>query len=202
MPFAWLSLRPDPLLQRNTLYSKRVQVSLKVQFVANIHVDLALDQQVSWTNLGAGLVVITVTASRITPPPYSPQPFSLVVQGSFTGELESEYNPGWSKATTTSCSLPVAQITTAPPVLSNNRDPVFRFATATDPATAGFHCKLSGTGGSTVPTAAEPLQDWTACSVLPSGGTKTFNFGASLTPVLHTYLFQVRATSASLFWAS
>lgn len=151
----------------------------------------------SWNNLGAGLVVITVTASRITPPPYSPQPFSLVVQGSFTGGLESEYNPGWSRATTTSCSLPVAHITTAPPVLSNNRAPTFSFATATDPAAAGFQCKLSGTGGSTVATTTEPLQDWTACSVLPSGGTKTFNFGSGLTPVLHTYLFQVRATSAS-----
>lgn len=153
----------------------------------------------AWLNLGAGLVVITVTASRITPPPYSPQPFSLVVQGSFNGELESEYNPGWSRATTTSCSLPVAHITTAPAVLSNSLNPAFAFATATDPATAGFQCKLSGTGASTVPTATEPLQDWTACGVLPSGGTKTFTFGSGLTPVLHTYLFQVRATSASLF---
>lgn len=161
---------------------------------AEILVDLAVDQQVAWNNLGPGLVVITVTAFFITPPPYSPQPFSLVVQGSFTGELESEYNPGWSRATTTSCSLPVAQITSAPAVLSKSLNPAFAFKTATDPAPAGFQCKLSGTGGSTVATPSEPLQDWTACN----SGTQTFAFGSGLTPVLHTYLFQVRATSASL----
>lgn len=138
-------------------------------------------------------MVITVTAFRITPPPYSPQLFSLVVQGSFNGELESDYNPGWTKATTTSCSLPVAQITSAPAVLSNGLSPSFTFATATDAASAGFQCKLSGTGGSTTASANPtiPLQDWTACT-----SPQAFVFtspGASL----HTYLFQVRATSAS-----
>ena len=143
-------------------------------------------------------MVITVTAFRITPPPYSPQLFSLVVQGSFSGELESQYNPGWTGATTTSCSLPVAQITSAPAVLSNNLSPSFSFATATDAAPAGFQCKLSGTGGSTTASTSPtiPLQDWTTC-VSP----KAFVFtspGASL----YTYLFQVRATSESILWSS
>ena len=171
-----------------------------MQHVSPCYITVSLSfghHQVSWNNLAAGLVVITVTAFRITPPPYSPQLFSLAVQGSFSGELESEYNPGWTRATTTSCSLPVAQITSAPPVLSNNRSPTFKFATATDASPAGFQCKLSGTGGTTVATSTEPLQDWTACNT----GTQTFSF-QPLTPDLHTYLFQVRATSAFFSWTS
>ena len=156
--------------------------------------------QVSWNNLGAGLVVITVTAFRIKAYPYSPQLFSLVVQGSFTGELESEYNPGWSKTTTTSCTLPVAHITSAPPVLSKNLNASFTFATTTDANPAGFQCKLSGTAGSTTPSTSPsptiPLQDWTTCE-----SPKVFTFTPPGTD-LYTYLFQVRATSRSLCWAS
>lgn len=157
--------------------------------------------QVSWNNLGAGLVIITVTAFRIKAYPYSPQLFSLVVQGSFTGELESEYNPGWSRTTTTSCTLPVAQIKAAPPVLSNNPNPSFTFATTTesDAALAGFQCKLSGSGGSTAATPTEPLHDWRACQ---SARTEAFDFTRLTGPGRYTYLFQVRATSASSFWAS
>ena len=43
--------------------------------------------QVSWNNLGSGLVVITVAGFNIPKPP---QNYSLVVQGSFTGrELQT-----------------------------------------------------------------------------------------------------------------
>ena len=150
--------------------------------------------QVSWNNLASGLVIIKVAAYRITPPPYSPQLFSLAVQGSFTGELQSRFNPGWSGSTSTSCSLPVAHISAAPPVLSNNLNPSFSFATTSDPATAGFQCKLSGTGGSTTAIsnsqAVVPLQDWTACTA-----PKTFAFTSVSGAGDGTYLFQVRATS-------
>lgn len=164
----------------------------------SMHLSAELVLQVSWSNLEPGLVVITVAAFRIAPPPYSPQLFSLAVQGSFTGELQSTYNPGWSGATSTVCTLPVAQITSAPPLLSNQLTPqlVFNTAVESDAATAGFECKLSGTAGSTAASAGSPLQDWTACT-----SPTSFAFTSPGT-AMYTYLFQVRAKSASFTWAS
>ncbi|DBA90044.1 TPA: Signal peptide peptidase-like 2A [Trebouxia sp. C0005] len=153
-------------------------------------------EQVSWDNLDAGLVVIKVTAYSAIQ--YGPQLYSLVVQGSFTGQLESTYNPAWNSVTTTVCSLPVAHISSAPAVLSNTLSPTFAFTTV-DPAPSGFQCKLSGTGGSTTPTttssAVIPLQDWTSCSASTTSGSKTFAFTSVSGAGDGTYLFQVRATN-------
>ncbi|KAL0037541.1 hypothetical protein WJX77_001610 [Trebouxia sp. C0004] len=153
-------------------------------------------EQVSWDNLDAGLVVIKVSAYSAIQ--YGPQLYSLVVQGSFTGQLQSTYNPAWNGATTTSCSLPVAHISSAPSVLSNSLSPTFAFTTV-DPAPAGFQCKLSGTGGSTTPTSTSgaviPLHDWTSCSTSTTSGSKTFAFTSVNGMGDGTYLFQVRATS-------
>lgn len=145
--------------------------------------------QVSWDDLDAGLVVITVAGYNI---PFGPQLYSLVVQGSFTGQLESTYNPAWNGVTSTMCSLPVARISSAPAVLSNSLTPTFVFATTSTAATAGFQCKLSGSGGTTTAvTPGKPLQDWTTCTspaIFTFTGSGTYD---------GTYLFQVRATSMS-----
>ncbi len=155
--------------------------------------------QVSWDNLDAGLVVIKVTAYSAIQ--YGPQLYSLVVQGSFTGQLQSTYNPAWNGVTTTICSLPVAHISSAPAVLSNSLTPTFAFTTV-DLATYGFQCKLSGTGGRTTPTSTSnaviPLQDWTSCSTSTTSGSKTFAFTSVSGAGDGTYLFQVRATSMCL----
>ena len=155
--------------------------------------------QVSWDNLDAGLVVIKVTAYSAIQ--YSPQLYSLVVQGSFSGQLQSTYNPAWTGTTTTVCSLPVAHISSAPAVLSNTLSPTFAFTTV-DPAPAGFQCKLSGTGGSTTATSTStaviPLQDWTSCSTSTISGSTTFAFMSVSGAGDGTYLFQVRATSMCL----
>ena len=145
--------------------------------------------KVYWDSLSAGLVVIVVASYSIALPLTTYDTFSLVVQGSFTGELQSAYNPGWSGATTTICSLPVAHISSAPAVLSNVLTPSFTFATTTDPATNGFQCKLTGTGGSTTASSGRPLQDWTACT-----SPQTFTFTSAGGANDGAYLFQVRAT--------
>ena len=155
--------------------------------------------QVSWDNLDAGLVVIKVSAYSAIQ--YGPQLYSLVVQGSFTGQLQSTYNPAWNGVTATVCSLPVAHISSAPAVLSNTLSPTFAFTTV-DPASAGFQCKLSGAGGSTTPTSTSsaviPLQDWTSCSTSTTSGSKTFAFTSVNGAGDGTYLFQVKATSMCL----
>lgn len=82
--------------------------------------------QVAWNNLSAGLVIIVVTGHNI---PYGPQNYALVVQGSMTGQLESSYNPAYGGGTARNCTLPVTQITSAPPLLSNQSTGVFADAT-------------------------------------------------------------------------
>ena len=143
-----------------------------------------------WNNLGAGLVVITVSAFNIPKPP---QNYALVVQGRFTGQLNSTFNPAYTSALpTTSCTLPVARITSSPPILTNNLNPTWAFRTASDPAPNGFQCKLSGAGGSVTATArtgtAIPLHDWATC-VSPVTSTFVSTAGSAD----GAYLFQVRA---------
>lgn len=75
--------------------------------------DLSLQVILPYTT--SGLVVITVSATTL---PVPPQNYSLVVQGAFTGQLASRYNPGWNGVTST-CQLPVTAITSYPPVISN-----------------------------------------------------------------------------------
>lgn len=74
--------------------------------------------QVVLDTVGSGVVVITVTGFAIQTP-LGPQNYSLAVQGSFSGELESRYNPGWGGATTASCRLPITRITSGPATISN-----------------------------------------------------------------------------------
>ena len=98
--------------------------------------------QVTWQNLTAGAVIITVQGFNI---PMGPQNYSLVVQGQFSGQLQSPYNPAWApRAVPGNCSLPVAQITAYPHLITNHTSPRFNFTTAADPAPNGFQCKLSG----------------------------------------------------------
>ena len=116
--------------------------------------------------------------------------YSLVVQGKFTGQLQSNYNPAWDGTSPTLCNLPVAHISSAPALLSNDVTPTFTFRTTDDPAVSGFQCKLSGSGGTTAAAVGRPLQGWTACS-----SPKTFTFtGGNDGP----YLFQVRAVGMLL----
>ena len=142
-----------------------------------------------WDNLSAGLVVIVVVSQTIALPLTAYDTFSLVVQGSFTGQLQSSYNPGWSGTTTTICSLPVAHIASAPAVLSNGLTPTFTFATTRDVATNGFQCKLSGSGGSITASSGKPLSDWAACT-----SPKTYTFTSAGGANDGAYLFSVRAT--------
>lgn len=50
-----------------------------------------------------------------------PQPYSLVVLGSFAGSLASSYNPAGSGVTTDDCSLLVPQITGGPQGVTGNQ---------------------------------------------------------------------------------
>ncbi len=56
-----------------------------------------LPLQVTIDDLDPGIVVITVTAARLP----MAQLYSLAVQGAFTGQLASAYNPGWDQTTST-----------------------------------------------------------------------------------------------------
>ena len=142
-----------------------------------------------WDSLSAGLVVIVVVSKTIPFPLTVYDSFSLLVQGSFTGELQSSYNPGWTGTVTTTCSLPVAHIASAPAVLSNSLTPPFAFATTSDAAVNGFQCKLSGSGGSTSASSGQPLSDWAACT-----SPKRYTFTSAAGANDGAYLFQVRAT--------
>lgn len=48
-------------------------------------------------DLDPGIVVITVTAAALP----MGQTYSLAVQGDFSGQLASAYNPGWDRTTST-----------------------------------------------------------------------------------------------------
>lgn len=72
--------------------------------------------QVSIPNISSGIVVITVSGFSV---PVGPQNYSLAVQGAFTGELESPYNPGWSGIVASRCRLPITTITAGPATFSN-----------------------------------------------------------------------------------
>ncbi|KAK9815059.1 hypothetical protein WJX73_006174 [Symbiochloris irregularis] len=134
-------------------------------------------EQVNLPYTTSGLVVITVSATSL---PMAPQNYSLVVQGAFTGQLASRYNPGWNGLVTSNCQLPVAAITSYPPVISNYSSVVMVFNSSTLPPN-GFQCSLLGSQGQTSPS---PLYNWRSC----------------VSPVTLTgladgrYLFQVRAT--------
>ena len=138
--------------------------------------------QVTWQNLTAGAVIITVQGFNI---PVGPQNYSLVVQGQFSGQLQSPYNPAWApRAVPGNCSLPVAQITASPRLITNHTSPHFNFTTAADPAPNGFECKLSGfvtTGVTGV------IHDWTNCTSPRRERNLTDG----------RYLFEVRAQGAT-----
>lgn len=53
--------------------------------------------QVTIDDLDPGIVVITVTAATLP----MAQLYSLAVQGAFSGQLASAYNPGWDQTTST-----------------------------------------------------------------------------------------------------
>ena len=137
--------------------------------------------QVTWQNLTAGAVIITVQGFNI---PMGPQNYSLVVQGQFSGQLQSPYNPAWAPhAVPGSCSLPIAQITASPHLITNRTSPRFNFTTANDTAPNGFQCKLSGfvtTGVTGV------IHDWINCTSPRRERNLTDG----------RYLFEVRATGA------
>ena len=139
--------------------------------------------QVTWQNLTAGAVIITVQGFNI---PMGPQNYSLVVQGQFSGQLQSPYNPAWGpRAVPGNCSLPVAQITASPHLITNHTSPRFNFTTAADPAPNGFECKLSGfvtTGVTGV------IHDWITCTSPRRERNLTDG----------RYLFEVRARGAML----
>ena len=63
--------------------------------------------------------------------PLGAQNYSLAVQGAFTGQLESSYNPGWGGQTLTPCSLPVTTITAGPPTVSNASRVFLTFSAST-----------------------------------------------------------------------
>jgi hypothetical protein len=50
-----------------------------------------------------------------------------VVQGIFSGTLQSTYNPAWDGAAGLNCSLPVPYITASPPVWTNRTSAIFNF---------------------------------------------------------------------------
>lgn len=139
--------------------------------------------QVTWQNLTAGAVIITVQGFNI---PMGPQNYSLVAQGQFSGQLQSPYNPAWApNAVPGNCSLPVAQITASPHLITNHTSPRFNFTTAADPAPNGFECKLSGfvtTGVTGV------IHDWITCTSPRRERNLTDG----------RYLFEVRAKGAVL----
>ncbi|KAK9815904.1 hypothetical protein WJX72_011677 [[Myrmecia] bisecta] len=113
-------------------------------------------EQVSFDNLNAGLVVISVNAFNL---PIGSQNYSLAVLGQFQGQLQSAHNPAWD-GVTTPCTLPVVSILTGPEGLSNDNTPTFTWTTS-DPAPNGHECKLTGQAGALAPA---PLHNWATCA--------------------------------------
>lgn len=123
-------------------------------------------ETVSLEDLPAGNIAITVSAPTVMAK-YSPQNYSLVVLGAFSGLLASPRNPYPSAAALPAgeCVITVAVIDRSQSSSALTASSALRFVFGTQSGVApaaGFECRLATDGGDTAGTAG--LHDWRACS--------------------------------------
>lgn len=79
--------------------------------------------QVSLTLTEPANIVITITAVSL----FIAQPYSLAVQGSFSGPLASDTNPAYTVGSALSCTEPVVRLESFPAKYTNQQTADFRF---------------------------------------------------------------------------
>lgn len=142
----------------------------------------------------SGHVAITVSAHRLS----TPQKYSLVVLGTFSGILNHEENPelaGGQQPEGGACVVQAAEIKQGPDPLTADKDPGFIFQSVSGVApVSGFECKLHSSDAS-----GDGLHDWSECSSPKeyyglSDGLYTFSVRINGQEVAESYDFEVDIT--------
>lgn len=131
----------------------------------------------------------------------SPQPYALVVLGSFDGTLVSDANPAAGDAEPDSCNVGLVTITDGPQGLTNEEPVVFEFKAASEGG-GSAQCRLSDPSGS---VEGDGRHDWQPCSGsvkydgLPDGDY-SFSVQSSDGSTVSSRSFTVDTTPPALTW--